>query len=85
MLLNRQKEMPFGDDQDIAKKTEHRLVKLLILNSEFSLYALIALVLGFYWLLTRFHGFIWPTRMGCWVRRIVDIKGGAYAQVLPKG
>lgn len=49
------------DDQEVAKKTEHRLVELLILNSEFSLYALIVLVLGFYWILTQFHGFLWPT------------------------
>lgn len=61
MLLNRQKEMPDVGDPEIARKTEHRLVELLFQNSEFALYALMAIGFGFWWIFTQSNPYFWPS------------------------
>jgi signal transduction histidine kinase/ActR/RegA family two-component response regulator len=61
MLLNRQKEIPGIDDPEIARKTEYRLVELLFQNSEFALYALVALGFGFWWIFTESNPYLWPS------------------------
>ena len=61
MLLNPKKEIPLVNDPEIARKTEHRLVELLFQSSAFALYPLMALGIGFWWILTLAHPYFWPS------------------------
>ena len=61
MFSEIRKEMDPAADASVVAKTERRLVELLFLNSEMSLYALMVVAGGFWWMFTRSLPLFWPT------------------------
>ncbi len=55
------KEIDPKTDVSVPVKTERLLVELLFLNSEMSLYALIVIAAGFWWMFSRSLPLFWPT------------------------
>ena len=79
MFTDGQRDVDPATDASVAAKTERRLAELLFLNSEMSLYAMMAIAAGFWWILSRSVPYFWPTAWaltvcGLQIVRVIHIR-----------